>query len=250
MRYVRYRTERGDHYGILNNATIHQISSEPWNDFEETGETVPFEQADLLAPTHPSKILCVGLNYRDHIEEMGHDMPTSPVIFTKPPSAVLPPQGMIELPHDSSRVDYEGELAIVIGAEASKVSQEDAPDYIQGFTCANDVTARDKQAPDGQWTIAKGYDTFCPFGPVITDEVDPDNLDITVTVNGIVKQSSNTRNLIFTPSYLVSFLSQVMTLLPGDLILTGTSSGVGPLKTGDVVNVTIEGIGSLSNGVR
>ena len=254
MRYVRYRTQQGAHYGILNDTTIHQISSAPWNDFEETGETVPFEQAELLAPVRPSKILCVGLNYRDHIEEMGHDMPTSPVIFTKPPSAVLDPEGIIRLPEDSNRVDYEGELAIVIGAKASKVSEEESHRYILGFTCANDVTARDKQAPDGQWTIAKGYDTFCPFGPVITDEVDPGNLDITVTVNGTgapeVRQSSNTRNLIFTPSFLVSYLSQVMTLLPGDLILTGTPSGVGPLNAHDVVRVTIEGIGSLSNGVR
>ncbi len=250
MKYVRFEKEKKVSYGIMNNDIIHHITASPFEDFEETGEFSRVEEVTLFAPVVPSKILCVGLNYRDHAEEMKLEIPSSPVIFSKPPTSVLEPDGVIQYPAISSRVDYEAELAIVIGRTASKVSQEDADEYILGFTCANDVTARDLQDPKGQWTISKGFDTFCPFGPVITDEVDPDTLDITSRVNGEVRQNSNTSNLIFSPSYLVSYLSSVMTLLPGDLILTGTPSGVGPIEPQDSVEVIIEGIGTLKNTIE
>ncbi len=250
MKYVRYMNHEIVSYGILNQDTIHRITASPFEDFTETGETCPLTEAILLSPTLPSKILCVGLNYRDHIEEMNHNMPSEPVIFSKPPSALLNPQGTIVRPGQAKRVDYEGELAIVIGREAKGVTEEDAYEYILGFTCANDVTARDLQPKDGQWTIAKGFDTFCPVGPVITDEVDPEDLSITTRLNGKKVQNSNTGNLIFSPAFLVSYLSSVMTLLPGDLILTGTPSGVGPLSKGDLIEITIEGIGTLSSRVE
>ncbi len=250
MKYVRYSSEECEYYGIVNGEKIHRITAAPYEDFTETGDIEAMEEVTLLTPVIPSKILCVGLNYRDHIEEMFDAVPTSPVIFTKPQSSLLPPGGTIVRPEISKRVDFEGELALVIGKKAYKVAQEDAEEYILGFTCANDVTARDLQPKDGQWTIAKGFDTFCPLGPVITDELDPENLAISSAVNGEIRQKSNTSNLLFTPSYLVSYLSNVMTLMPGDIILTGTPSGVGPLEKGDTVEITVEGIGTLKNTVE
>jgi len=204
----------------------------------------------ILPPCIPTKAVCVGLNYKDHIEEMNDKIPQEPTLFLKPATAVIGNGDQIILPEMSERVDYEGELAIVIGKKAKDIKEEDAKDYIFGYTIANDVTARDLQAKDGQWTRAKSFDTFLPIGPWIVTDLDPSSLDITTYVNGEIKQKSNTKNLIFNVFKLVSFISHIMTLNPGDIILTGTPSGIGPLKHGDTVTVEIEGIGKLTNRVK
>jgi 2-keto-4-pentenoate hydratase/2-oxohepta-3-ene-1,7-dioic acid hydratase in catechol pathway len=198
----------------------------------------------------PSKIVAVGLNYKEHAKELGMEIPVSPCVFIKPATSVVYDGDAIIYPKQSHRVDYEAELAIVIKEKAHNVSKEDAKQYILGYTCANDVTARDLQKIDGQWTRAKSFDTFCPMGPVITDEVNPFNLKIQLFVNGVLKQEGNTKDFIFDIFTLISFISSVMTLLPGDVILAGTPKGVGPLSIGDIVEVEIEGIGVLRNYVR
>ncbi|MBU0672495.1 MAG: fumarylacetoacetate hydrolase family protein [Candidatus Margulisbacteria bacterium] len=198
----------------------------------------------------PSKIICVGLNYRDHAKELNEPIPESPVLFMKPISALIFNHDPIVYPEQTQNLHYEAELAIVIKDRIKNISEKDARSHILGFTCANDVTARDLQKADGQWTRAKSFDTFCPLGPKIVSDIDPDNLDIKLYLNGEVKQSSNTSNMIFRVDYLVSFISQVMTLEPQDVILTGTPPGVGPMNVGDVVEVEIKGIGKLSNKVQ
>lgn len=215
-----------------------------------TGEDFRLRDCVPMPPTLPMKALCVGLNYRDHAEEFGHPIPSEPVIFMKPSSSVIADGDEIVVPEVSKRVDHEAELAIVIGRDCKDVPEDEANDYILGYTCANDVTARDLQPKNGQWTIAKGFDTFLPLGPWVETEVDPGNLKIEARVNGEVKQSSNTKNLIFNCRFLVSWLSRRMTLNAGDVILTGTPSGVSPLAPGDEVEVEIEGIGILKNGVN
>lgn len=197
----------------------------------------------------PSKIVAVGLNYYDHAKELGMTVPQQPVIFLKPASTVIASGQAIIYPQSSHQVDYEGELAVVIKNRTKNITPEQAPDHILGYTCANDVTARDLQKIDGQWTRAKSFDTFCPLGPRLADDLDPKNLKIETRVNGQVKQSSNTSNMIFDVYYLISFISQVMPLLPGDVVITGTPPGVGPLQVGDVVEVEIEGIGILENKI-
>lgn len=214
------------------------------------GETV--DQSDglkLLAPCRPGKVICVGLNYRDHAEEFGLPIPDEPILFMKPPSAVIGPGEPIVRPQASRQVDYEAELAVVIGRQARHLKSGEALDYILGYTCANDVTARDLQKKDGQWTRAKSFDTFLPMGPYINKEIDASNLDITLSLNGQKRQQSNTANLIFDLPYLLCFISSIMTLEPGDVILTGTPSGVGAVESGDLVEVYIEGIGTLANRV-
>jgi 2-keto-4-pentenoate hydratase/2-oxohepta-3-ene-1,7-dioic acid hydratase in catechol pathway len=206
-------------------------------------------EVELLSPCLPTKIVCIGLNYAEHAHELGMHLPEEPIIFIKPPSAAIGPGGDIIYPSSSKHVDYEGELAVVIGRRAKNISASFASDYILGYTCFNDVTARDLQQKDGQWTRAKSFDTFAPLGPWIAD-IDPSELDIRTRVNGIFKQDSNTSDLIFSIPRLVEFVSQIMTLEPGDVIATGTPPGVGPLKSGDVVEVEIEGIGVLRNIVR
>jgi 2-keto-4-pentenoate hydratase/2-oxohepta-3-ene-1,7-dioic acid hydratase in catechol pathway len=201
----------------------------------------------LLSPCLPSKVVAVGLNYRDHAEEMGLAIPEEPILFLKPSTSVIGPGDMIVLPPQSTRVDYEAELAIVISKSARNVPSEKAGEYILGFTCLNDVTARDLQAKDGQWTRAKSFDTFCPIGPWIDTEIDGSDLKIELILNGETKQESRTSNLIFNSAKLVEFISTVMTLHPGDVIATGTTSGIGPMGPGDTVEVRIEGIGSLVN---
>ena len=198
----------------------------------------------------PTKIICVGLNYRDHAKELKMEIPASPVIFLKPPTTVIGDGENIVYPDWMTKeLHYEGELGIVISRQAHRVSEKDAAAFIEGYTCGNDVTARDLQRSDGQWTRAKSFDTFCPLGPRIAKDIDPNKLDIKLLLNGKVKQSSNTEQMIFKPAYLVSFISQVMTLLPGDVILTGTPPGVGPMMRGDEVVVEIEGIGRLTNKI-
>jgi 2-keto-4-pentenoate hydratase/2-oxohepta-3-ene-1,7-dioic acid hydratase in catechol pathway len=205
--------------------------------------------ARLLAPVTPTKIVCVGRNYADHAKELGNDAPPERIIFLKPPSAVLDPEGTIVRPAISQRVDHEGELAIVIGREARHVKASDWRDYVLGFTCANDVTARDLQKKDIQFTRGKSFDTFCPLGPCIETELDVSNLRVTTRVNGETRQDGSTSQMIFSCAFMIEFISAVMTLLPGDVILTGTPAGVGPLNAGDVVEVEIEGIGVVVNHV-
>ena len=197
----------------------------------------------------PSKIVCVGRNYREHAAELGNEVPPEPLIFFKPPSAVIGPGQIILRPKMSARVDHEAELGVVIGKRCRNLkADEDVRPYILGYTCVNDVTARDLQKKDGQWTRGKGFDTFCPVGPVVVDTVDPwAGVDVEARVNGQVKQQGNTRDFIFSLDVIIRYIAQVMTLLPGDLIATGTPSGVGPLVAGDKVEITVAGIGSLQN---
>jgi 2-keto-4-pentenoate hydratase/2-oxohepta-3-ene-1,7-dioic acid hydratase in catechol pathway len=212
------------------------------------GEVLALEDVQLLAPCQPTKIVCVGLNYVEHARELKMQIPEDPVLFIKPPSSVLAPEGMIVYPASSQQVDYEGELGVVIGKRMRNVPANEAENYILGYTCFNDVTARDLQRKDGQWTRAKSFDTFAPFGPWIA-KIDPTRADIETRVNGIVKQKSNTSDMIFGVPKLLEFISGVMTLEPGDVIATGTPTGVGPLQKGDTVEVEIKGIGTLKNSV-
>jgi len=210
-------------------------------------DPVPAESYRLLAPCEPSKIVAVGLNYRDHARELGQALPDEPIIFLKPPTSVIGPGDTIVLPPESSRVDYEAELAFVVGKRARRVSEADAPGHILGYTCANDVTARDLQQKDGQWTRAKSFDTFCPLGPWIETSFTCEGKRISSAVNDVLRQDSTLDNLIFKPHELLSFISSVMTLEPGDVVLTGTPAGIGKLFSNDRISVTIDGIGVLAN---
>jgi 2-keto-4-pentenoate hydratase/2-oxohepta-3-ene-1,7-dioic acid hydratase in catechol pathway len=215
-----------------------------------TGATFPLDDVRLLAPVLPSKVVAVGRNYADHAREMGGDSPAEPVLFLKPSTAVVGHGDQIAYPVKlTQRVDYEGELAVIIGRLCREVPAAQASEVIFGYTCANDVTARDLQARDGQWTRAKGFDTFCPLGPWIETDADPADLELTTVVNGEVRQQARTSQMLYDVPALVEYISTVMTLLPGDVLLTGTPAGVGPLEDGDEVSVTIENIGSLRNTV-
>lgn len=249
MRYIRFTHAGRIAYGVLEHHAVRLMDGDPFKGFVLSKQTLPLESVRLLSPCVPSKGVCVGLNYRDHAEEVHANIPSSPVVFLKPSGCTIGPDDPIIYPRMSKRVDFEAELAIVIRKETRNISIHEAKSYILGYTCANDVTARDLQAPDGQWTVAKGFDTFMPLGPVITDEVDPSHLAVTTRLNGEVRQHSSTKNLIFDCHYLLSYLSRIMTLYPGDVILTGTPSGIGPMMAGDVVEVEIEGIGLLRNTV-
>lgn len=244
MKFLRFEAEEKILAGRLEGDRI----------FPLTNETFPrdFKLSDvrLLPPCVPSKVVAVGLNYRDHAEELNLQLPQEPLLFIKPATSVISHGDTIILPSQSSRVDFEAELAVVVGKAAKHVSRENAGEYIIGYTCLNDVTARDLQNRDGQWTRSKSFDTFCPIGPWIETEIDPEDLSIELYLNGETKQKSRTSNLIFSPAVLVEFISSVMTLLPGDVIATGTTSGIGPMKAGDIVEVRIEGIGSLTNPVE
>lgn len=222
----------------------------PAQEPEPTGPAHPLNAVRLLAPCVPSKVVGIGLNYRRHADELGFKPPERPILFLKPPTTVVGPGDPVLYPELSRQVEYEGELAVVIGREARHVSPEDAPRYILGYTCANDVTARDLQPKDGQWTVAKGFDTFCPLGPAIVTGLDPAALTVTTRVNGQVRQNSPVSDLIFGVPELVSYVSQIMTLLPGDIILTGTPAGVGPVQPGDRMEVEVSGVGTLANQVH
>jgi 2-keto-4-pentenoate hydratase/2-oxohepta-3-ene-1,7-dioic acid hydratase in catechol pathway len=214
-----------------------------------TGEDVPLAQVRLLAPVIPSKVVAIGKNYLEHAEEMGGPVPEEPIIFLKPSTSVIGPDDPIPYPRISERVDHEGELAIVIGRLARRVKAEEAGKFILGYTCGNDVTARDLQLKDGQWSRAKGFDGFCPLGPWVETQLDPTDVEVLCRVNGDVRQNARTSQLTFGPATLVEFITQVMTLLPGDVILTGTPAGVSPVQPGDKIEVDIEGIGVLANEV-
>ncbi len=244
MKKVRFEINGRVGSGELHEGVITCLSG------EHQGDEFELSNVRLLCPTIPTKVVAIGLNYRDHAEEMGEELPKAPLLFLKPSSSVIGPGGAILLPEQSQRIDYEAELAIVIGSESKNVSKEHAAEKILGYTCLNDVTARDLQKKDGQWTRAKGFDTFCPIGPWIETEFDFTSAKIELRLSGEVKQTSNISNLIFNPLELVEFVSSVMTLYPGDVIATGTTSGIGPMKDGDSVEVYIEGVGSLINPVR
>jgi len=219
--------------------------------FEPTGERVPLGEAKLLAPVIPrSKVVAVGKNYREHAAEMGGEAPTEPLLFLKPNTSVIGPGDAIVLPRQSERVEHEGEVAVVIGRIAKNVSEADAEDVVFGYTIANDVTARDLQRSDGQWTRAKGFDTFCPLGPVIDTHLDFEHGTIETSVNGERRQHGQLADMVHSVSAIIAFASSVFTLLPGDVILTGTPAGVGPLVAGDTVDVSVSGLGTLSNPVR
>ena len=249
MKIVRYQDGSLVKYGVIEKETIREMEGDPFSHFHLTSKVKKVGEAKLLSPCLPSKIVALGLNYRDHAEEVKLPIPDKPLLFIKPSTSVIGPGEAILYPKMSKRVDYEAELAVVIGKVAKNVSEEKAADYILGYTCLNDVTARDLQPKDGQWTLSKSFDTFSPIGPWIVTDMDPYQLEISSYLNGERRQHSNTKNLIFGPRQLVSFISWAMTLLPGDVIATGTPSGIGPMAIGDQIDVVIEGIGTLSNHV-
>lgn len=237
-------------YGIINleNNEITEVKS-PFELDEIQGSKTFLDDVKLLPPVSPSKIIAVGLNYKDHAEEFKFDVPEEPLLFIKAPSAIIAPEENIVLTPFSRRVDYEAELVIVIKKTTKDVSEADAKEYILGYTCGNDITARDLQKKDGQWARSKSFDTFAPIGPWViqANDISPDNLKIMAKKNGKMVQCSNTNQLIFNPFKLVSYISQMMTLMPGDVIFTGTPSGVGPLQSGDCIEIEIEKIGQLRN---
>lgn len=224
----------------------HVLDKAPWLGGVRTGLTVPWRTRRAYAPVAPPKILCVGRNYAAHAKEMGNEVPAEPLLFLKPHSALLAPGGTIVLPRESTKVEHEAELAAVIGRRAKNVRAEDALSYVYGYTAAGDISARDLQKSDGQWSRAKGFDGFCPVGPVVETELAPTDLRIACRVNGAIRQDGRTAQMVFDVPALVSYASRMMTLEPGDLLLTGTPSGVGPLVPGDRLEIEIEGIGVLA----
>ena len=256
MRIVRFASPQGMSFGVLDgDGQVAQIEGHPFGRISFTGQRFPQADVRLLSPILPSKVVCVGKNYAAHIEEMSGDAPKEPLLFLKPSTAVIGPGDAIRIPPGSTNVHHEAELAVVIGARGARnVSEEQAPASIFGYTIGNDVTERDMQKDDGQWTRAKGFDSFCPIGPWIETDLgalglDPADLAVTCTVDGELRQSGRTSALIFPVPTLVSYISRIMTLLPGDVVLTGTPSGVGPIRPGQQVDVTIEGLGTLTNTV-
>ena len=250
MKILRFALNRKINYGVLEGDRIRVMLGSPYSSsFRLAESTYRLEEVRLLAPCLPSKIVALGLNYRSHAEETKLPIPSVPLIFLKPSTAVIGPEDKIVYPEVSKRVDYEGELAVVIGRKAKAVHRDRAEEYILGYTCLNDVSARYEQRDDVQWTRAKSYDTFAPIGPYVVTDVSPHDLKLETYLNGELRQSARTSDLIFPVDMLVSFISNIMTLLPGDVIATGTPSGIGPMKPGDVVEVKIEGIGTLRNYV-
>jgi 2-keto-4-pentenoate hydratase/2-oxohepta-3-ene-1,7-dioic acid hydratase in catechol pathway len=264
MRYCRFLFENQTYYGAVEDREgeqwIVRLIEAPEEDRAfrlEHGratswsldfEPMPLNAVELLAPVTPSKIVCVGRNYRDHVKEMGSELPAEPLLFFKPASALLRPGGVVRMPAISARVDFEGELAVVMGRRIRNLKEEDWRSAVRGYTLANDVTARDLQNKDGQWTRAKGFDTFCPAGPVVSDELDPEaGLTLETRVNGELRQHGSTLDFIFPLPRLLAYITAAMTLEEGDLVLTGTPSGVGPLKAGDKVEISIPGLGVLAN---
>jgi len=246
MRFIRYQPPSGEPgFGWVLEERVGPLEGSPFAEFRRGEALHTLDDVRLLAPTQPSKILCVGRNYVAHAKEHGAEVTEVPLLFLKPPSAVIGPGDPILLPPQSQQV----ELAVVIGRRGRWISPEEAPNYILGYTIANDVTARDLQFRDGQWTRGKGFDTFCPLGPWIETDFDPADAVITCHVNGEMRQMASTRDMVFSVHQLIAFASSVMTLEPGDLLLTGTPAGVGPLQAGDLVEVTIEGLGTLRNPV-
>jgi len=251
MRFVRYQVEGEVRHGLVEGDRVRELLRTFFDGVVPMATTYALDDLDLLAPCRPAKMLCLGINYRDHAEEMGHTLPEEPVLFLKPPSALAGPGQPIVYPHMAGRVDYEAELAVVIGRRCRSVPPEKVHKFVFGYTCFNDVTARDLQSKDGQWSRAKGFDTFGVLGPWIeTEPGDPGRLAVTCRLNGEVRQSSSTEQLLFDCRSVVSWASRIMTLEPGDVIATGTPSGIGPMQPGDTVEVEVEGIGVLRNTVE
>ena len=249
MKFIRYKIKSGIRYGQVCEGHVLEIEGDIFSKYQVTETKHALCDLKILSPCVPTKIVAIGLNYRSHAEELGMALPEDPMVFMKPPTAVIGPDEEIIYPGMSSQVDYEGELAVVIGGKCRFVAEADSEKYIAGYTCFNDVTARDLQRKDVQFTRAKGFDTFAPMGPFIETDINPCNVKIETFLNGEKKQFGNTSDLIFPVRTIVSFLSKIMTLCPGDIIATGTPSGIGPMKRGDAVEVRIEGVGSLSNRV-
>lgn len=258
MRIARFETQSlsagsgsgyGASYGWILDDQIGRLVGDPFGEFRRQETDLPLASVRLLAPIVPGKIIGIGRNYLEHAKERGVEVPEIPLIFLKPPSAVIGPGQKILLPPQSQQVDHEAELAVVIGRRARWVKSENALDFVMGYTIANDVTARDLQKRDGQWTRGKGFDTFCPLGPWIDTDFAPLDALITCHVNGEMRQMGSTRDMVFSIRQLIAFITSVMTLEPGDVILTGTPAGIGPLRPDDIVEVAIQGIGTLRNPV-
>lgn len=249
MRIARYAFDEDVSFGVVEGDAVAEMAGHPFGTVELTGVRRPLADVRLLAPMLPSKVVAIGKNYADHATEMGGEVPPEPLIFLKPSTAVIGPGENIAAPPSSTRVDFEGELAVVIGRLCRDVPVSRAADVVFGYTCANDVTARDQQRSDGQWSRAKGYDTFCPLGPWLETDLDPGDLRLTTTLDGEVKQDSRTSLIVHKIPDLIAYITACMTLLPGDVILTGTPEGVGPMAVGSTVAVEIEGIGRLENRV-
>jgi 2-keto-4-pentenoate hydratase/2-oxohepta-3-ene-1,7-dioic acid hydratase in catechol pathway len=265
MKYCRFHLNGSAHYGLVEsvagNDEITRLLLQPPHESDGDVEglpsrrmdRIPLAQASLLPPVQPSKIVCVGRNYREHAAELGNDVPLEPLLFFKPPSSLLPPGGTIIRPKVSERTDYEGELGVVIARRCHRLAaSEDVRPYILGYTCVNDFTARDLQKKEPQWVRGKGFDTFCPVGPVVADGINIDpwtGVQVETRVNGEVRQSGNTKDFIFPLDVVIRYISQIMTLEPGDLIATGTPKGIAPVVAGDALDVSIAGIGQLHNPV-
>jgi 2-keto-4-pentenoate hydratase/2-oxohepta-3-ene-1,7-dioic acid hydratase in catechol pathway len=253
MRIARLALPDGEiSYARLDEGIAELMSAAPWSDRGPTsGERahVAWQEHDLRCPVQPSKILCIGRNYAAHAKELGNEAPSEPLLFLKPPSALLDPGGVIRLPAESTRVEHEAELGVVIGRRARNVRKEDALAYVFGYTCVGDITARDLQKKDGQWARAKGFDTFCPVGPWIETELDPSRLSIRCRVNEDIRQDGVTSNMIFDVPTLIAYTSRMMTLEPGDLLVTGTPEGVGPLVAGDRLEIEVSGVGVLRTSI-
>jgi 2-keto-4-pentenoate hydratase/2-oxohepta-3-ene-1,7-dioic acid hydratase in catechol pathway len=238
-------------YALVEESTVRLLDeSKLFEQIIVSDDSLTLDQVELLAPVTPSKVVCIGRNYREHAAELGNKMPDEPLLFLKPPSSVIANGDRVELPPQSQQVEHEGELGVVIGRTARKLSKTDDPlSYVFGYTCINDVTARDLQRKDVQFTRGKSFDTFCPVGPWIVTDIDPTNVTVTTRVNGEVKQNGNTADMAFPVSFLIRYISCIMTLYPGDLIATGTPAGVSRMKQGDVVEVEVGGIGVLRNPI-
>src|SRR5205823_9800088 len=238
-------------YGLIEGQSVIEINGLPWAEWTRSAHASPLSDVRLLAPVEPSKIVCVGRNYAAHAAELGNELPKEPLIFLKPSTSVIGPEEPIVLTKFSQQVEHEGELALVVGRRCARLQDsDDALSFLLGYTCLNDVTARDLQKSDVQFARAKGFDTFCPVGPHIETDLDPASLHVETRVNGVVRQVGKTSLMIYPVPFLVRWISRMMTLLPGDIIATGTPAGVGPLVTGDTVEVSVSGIGVLRNPVQ
>jgi len=249
MRTCRFRRDGVDRYGLVEGDAVRPLSAAPWAGGLPDGPAVPLSKVELVAPVEPSKIVCVGKNYEAHARELGSEVPATPLLFLKPPTAIVGPLEPIRCPAASQEVHHEAELAIVVGRTLSAVTPAEARLGIFGFTCVNDVTARDIQRLEKHFTRSKSFDTFCPVGPVVETALDPLEVSVVCRVNGAERQRGSTRDMVVDPYALVAFISSVMTLLPGDLVSTGTPEGVGVLRPGDVVEVEVSGVGVLRNPV-